>query len=214
MPIKAWSYWYPDVLPHVPGCPNPMVDFQLRRAAQAFFKDTRAWQVTQPLVAVAALQSSVVVLPADSGQELVRIEQAWFDRAPIGPTTADTLDRQFVDDWTLHTGTPNKVYQLTPGTVRLYPLPVAASVTGLKLRLSVRPSDSATGLDDEMAVKFRDDIANGAKAKLMMMNKKSWTDMDMAGIYSAAFDAACGSTSISAARSFGSARKPSNPKWC
>jgi hypothetical protein len=191
-----------------------MVDFQLRRAAQAFFKDTRAWQVTQPLVAVAALQSSVVVLPADSGQELVRIEQAWFDRAPIGPTTADTLDRQFVDDWTLHTGTPNKVYQLTPGTVRLYPLPVAASVTGLKLRLSVRPSDSATGLDDEMAVKFRDDIANGAKAKLMMMNKKSWTDMDMAGIYSAAFDAACGSTSISAARSFGSARKPSNPKWC
>jgi hypothetical protein len=211
---KAWSYWYPDLLTHVPGCPNPLADHELLRAAQAFFKESRSWQDTLPLIPVAVAQASIAITPPDAGQELVRVEQAFYDGLPIGVTTSEVLDSTHADDWTLHTGTPNKIYQLTPGVVRLYPIPVAAATSGLKLRVSLRPSESATGLADEMATKYRDEIHLGAKARLMMYPGKQWTNLDMAAVYSTAFDNVIGRANLSAARSFAAARKPSRPKWC
>jgi hypothetical protein len=211
---KAWSYWYPDLLMHVPGCPIPLAEHELRRTAQAFFKESRAWQDTLPLAPVVAGQDSVTVVFADVGQELVRVEQAFYDGASIGVTTTELLDAGFSDDWTLHYGTPFKIYQITPGVVRLYPIPSADAATGLKLRVSIRPSDLATGLADEMAVKYRDEIHLGAKARLMMYPNKPWTNMEMAAVYASAFDGVIGKANLSAARSFAVARKPANPKWC
>lgn len=211
---KAWSYWYPDLLAHVPGCPIPLAEHELLRAAQAFFKESRAWQDTLPLIPVSAAQAAVTVAFADPGQELVRVEQAFYDGLPIGVTTTEVLDSMFVDDWTLHTGTPSKIYQLTPGVVRLYPIPVADATNGLRLRVSIRPSESATGLADEMAVKYRDEIHMGAKARLMMYPNKPWTNLDMAAVYASSFDGVIGKANLSAARSFAAARKPARPKWC
>lgn len=210
---KAWSYWFPDLRTHVPGCPSAIAAHELRRAAQAFFKSTRAWQVTLPLVPVAANQSSVVVA-TDALAELVRLEQAWYDDKPLQMTTADDLDAAYGTDWNLTTGTPLKLYQLTPGVLRLYPTPLAASAKGLKLRVSQCPSDTATGLDDEMAVKYRDDIHVGAKARLMLYPGKPWNNPAMAGVYAAAFDAMVGKANFDASRSFNGARKRATPKWC
>lgn len=211
---KAWSYWHPDLRPHIPGCPSAVATHELRRAAQAFFKSSRAWQVTLPLVAVTANQSAVTIAFADPLVELVRVEQAWYDGQPMSMTTADDLDAANGSDWNLHTGTPYKLFQLTPGVLRLYPIPTAASTTGLKLRVSQRPSDTATGLDDEMAVKYRDDIHVGAKARLMLYPNKPWSNPSMAGVYASAFDAMVGMANFDAATSFNGARKRATPKWC
>lgn len=211
---KAWSYWYTELLPHLPGCPNMLVDHELRRAAQQFFKETRAWKDDLALIAVSANQSLVPVVFADPGQELVRVEHATYDGITLGVTTTQELDAEHSDDWTLHTGTPSNIYQVTPGVVRLYPIPVSNSVTGLKLRVAIRPSDAATGLADEMAVKYRDDITAGAKSRLMLYPNKPWTNADLAVLNAGAFSGAIGVANLSAARSFGAARKPSRPKWC
>jgi hypothetical protein len=212
--MKAWSYWYPDLMIQLVGCPQPVMDFELRRASQAFFQATRAWQVTLPALAVIAAQEVVPVVLADAGTELIRVEKAWYNGSSITPSTADALDAQFSDDWTLHTGTPDRVYQVTPGDVHLYPIPTEAPTTGLKLRVSVRPSETATGLADDMAIKFRDDIANGAKARLMMYPNVEWSNPQLAMMNMALFDAATGKTNLAAARSFGAARQAASPKWC
>ncbi len=211
---KAWSYWLPDLLPHVAGVPVLIAEHELLRAAQKFFEGSRAWQATLPAAAVAANQSTVTPVFADTGQELVRVEQAWYDGKPLDITTADDLDAELGDDWTTHTGTPSRFLQLTPGVVTLYPVPNAAAATGLKLRVSIKPSDAATGLPDEMAVKFRDGIHIGAKARLMIYKDKPWTDYNAAAGYATAFESSVTSANIDAARSFGSARKPARPKWC
>jgi len=88
------------------------------------------------------------------------------------------------------------------------------ATSGLKLRLIVRPSDTATGLPDDLALRFRDEIHVGAKSRLMLYPGKPWTNPDMAGVYSQAFNALVNQATAAAARAFVQARIPSRPKWC
>lgn len=210
--MKAWSYWYPDVIPHVPDCPAPVVDNELLRAAQAFFTSTRAWQVIlNPIAVTAGL--SVITVPMDATLSLVRVEAAWYDGQKVSLTTAAELDDQFNDDWRLHTGTPDRYLQLEAGVVMLYPVPVANATTGLKLRVAVQPSDTATGVPDEMAAKFWAQIEVGAKGRLMLYPNKPWTNVDLAAAFIQQFNGMVDTTRVSAARSYAGGRIPSRPHW-
>lgn len=211
---KAWSYWFPDLMPHVAGCPAPVAVFELRRAAQELFGRSRAWQVNQAPIAIAALQVSVTVVPDSADLELVRLENAWLDGKSLDVKQPEEMDSSFASDWQTHTGQTTTIVQLTPGTLMLYPKPLAAAVTGLKLRLSVRPSDAAASIPDEMAVAYRDDITAGAKAKLMLYPNVPWSSPDMAVLASGQFNAGASKANLKAARSFGQGRIGSRPKWC
>jgi hypothetical protein len=52
--MSLWSAWLPDVVPHLPECPIPVIEHELRRAAQLFFEGSRAWRIYVPAIAVAA----------------------------------------------------------------------------------------------------------------------------------------------------------------
>jgi hypothetical protein len=212
--MKTWATWYPDLLPHVPGCPQILAEHELKRAAQVLFRRTRAWRVDRAAVAVVAGQESVVIAPTDAGQELVRIEAVWYDGKPLGLVTDEVLDAGYADDWRTHTGTPTDYLQLVPGEIRLHPLPVSDATTGVTARLSVAPSEAATGLPDDLALKFRDEIQVGAKARLMLYPNRPWTNGDLASVYGQAFDNLVGTATAAAARSFAQARIPSRMKWC
>jgi len=212
--VRAWSYWFPDLMPHVPGCPQVLAEHELRRAAQAFFHQTMAWRVDEAPRAVTAGTDEILVAPADTEQELVRVDAVWYDGQRLDPIATETLDEQYHDDWQTQTGFPTKFLQVVPGTVRLYPVPLVDATSGLKLRLIVRPSDTATGLPDDLALRFRDEIHVGAKSRLMLYPGKPWTNPDMAGVYSQAFNALVNQATAAAARAFVQARIPSRPKWC
>ena len=212
--MRAWSTWFPDLLPHVPGCPQVLARHELRRAAQAFFRQTMAWRVTEAPVAVTAGTTEVSVAPSSAQQELVRIDAAWYDGKQIEPVTAEALDDAYVDDWQAHTGTPTKFLQIVPGVVRLYPVPLADAASGLKLRLIVAPSDSSTGLPDDLALKYSDEIHVGAKSRLMLYPGKPWTSPELAGVYGQAFGQLIDRATASAARAYIQARLPSRVKWC
>lgn len=212
--MKAWSSFFADLLPQLPGCPDPLIEHELLRACQTFFEKTRAWQETQALVAVSANQTTFAIAPSDGTQELVRLEKAWLDSKPLGVVSAKFMDDEYGDDWRTHTGAVDRVVQVSPGTGIFYPIPLAASTVGLKLRLSVKPSDTATGIPDEQFAKHKDALACGALARLMAHAKKPWSDQNMAMVKAAVFEAAIGRANVDAARSFGSARVASRPHFC
>lgn len=212
--MQAWASWFPDLLPHVPGCPQVLAEHELRRAAQVLMRRTRAWKVDVPAVAVSAGQDVVTVAPPSADHELVRVEAAWYDGRPLEPTTAEVLDALYADDWRAHTGTPSKYIQIVPGEIRLYPVPVANAVTGLSVRLSVAPSETAAGLPDDIALRFRDEVQVGAKARLMLYPGRPWTNPELAAVYGQAFDSLVGTATAAAARSYSDARIPSRMKWC
>jgi hypothetical protein len=212
--MATWSDWHPDILIHVDGCPSIIVDHELRRAAQRFFGGSRAWKVALNLIAVTAGQEMVAVSPDDTTQEMVRVEAAWYDGNPVDVYSPEEMDSLFNDDWQVHVGAPAAIVQLTPGTVRLYPIPLGASSIGLKLRVSVRPSEDSTGIPDELLVKYRDAISDGAKHKLMLYPNRPWTAPDLAALCGDAFETEIIKARVAASRSFGSGRISSRPRWC
>lgn len=212
--MKAWSSWYPDLAPHVPRCPNPVMAHELRRAAQAFFSATRAWRVDLPVKPVAAGTESVLVQPADASQDLVRIEAAWFDGRQLSPVTPETLDAMHPTAWHEMTGSVEHYLEMEPGQLRLFRIPMADAQQGLKLRLSVTPSETATGLPDDIALRFRDAMHVGAKARLMLYPGKPWSNPELAAVYAQAFTGLIERANVNAARAHVNARIPSRPNWC
>jgi len=185
--MRPWSDWFPDLAPHVPGCPMPLMEHELRRAAQSFFTRTRAWRVDFGPVAVPALTSSVNVTPFDANQRLVDVEALWFDGVLIAPVTPETLDGTAPGDWRQHSGVVRHYWETMPGNVGLYPRPVAAATTGVTARLAVEPSDIASGLPADIATRFFDAISLGARARLMLYPGKPWTNVNLAEAYGKAF---------------------------
>lgn len=212
--MATWDKWFPDVLPQVPGCPTPVVRHELRRAAQALLTATRAWHRNLATLPVAAGQSDVSIAPTDPAQQqIVRIESVWLDGQRLEPVTPDELDGATTDNWGSHTGAPARYLQLSPGTITLYPTPVVNAANGLTVRVSLCPSDSATTIPDDLALRYSDEIQTGARARLMLYPNKPWSNPQLGMAYSQAFDGAIGSESAKAARAQVRGRIASRPTW-
>lgn len=215
--MKAWSTWFVDLAAHVPGCPNILMEHELRRSAQAFFRATRAWKNVEAARPVLAGTSMVPVQPADSTTELVRIEDVYFEGKKLMPTTEALLASYANGPWFLRTGAPEEFMELDAGELTLYPAPSADSTDAgghLRLTLSVAPSDISPGLPDDIATRYRDEIHVGAKARLMVMPGKAWSNPQMAVAYGQAFTAMADRATARAAMGGVAGRIPARPRFC
>lgn len=209
--MRLWTDFFPDLLVHVPGCPQPLAEHELRRAAQAFIGGAGLWSgEVGPLVVMAGDPLVAMVYPA--GSEAVRIEGAWLDGRQIGPVTPESLDAQYSNRWSEMTGTPECYYQPQAGVVRLFPIPEHSA--NLMLRALLRPSDASIGLPDEMGQRWGDAVVAGAKARLMVYPGRTWTNAELAGVYAQAFSAMLDGATALAARAQVRARIPSSIGWC
>lgn len=209
-----WAAFLPDLRPHLPGCPQVMMEHELRRVAQDFFGRTRAWQVVTDPIAVPAGSPDVAIVLPDADTELVRVENAWYDNRVVDVMTSDQLDDYTYTDWRSQEGTPSALLQTTPGSVRLYPSPIAAADIGLRLRVAVRPGESGTGIPDDLYVLYREAIAMGVKSRLMMYPAAPWANPDLSGVNAMGYQREVARATLHAQRSFGKGRIPSRPRWC
>lgn len=213
--MALWSAWLPDVLPHVPNCPVPLVEHELKRSAQVLLEASRIWRIDlDPAAVPAATVMLSPVMDDPDEQELVRIESVLFDGKPLDLRTPEELDAEAGDNWPSHTGVPTAYTLLSPGIVRLYPVPIDAATTGIEFRVSVKPADAATGVPDEIRTKYKEALTAGAKSRLMLYKDKPWTDYNLAGVHASAFESGVAKATLDAARAFGRGRVPSRPKWC
>jgi hypothetical protein len=211
--MAVWADWYGDLLVHAQRCPKLIIKHEIKRAAQEFYTRTRAWSVLTSAHAVAAGQSDVTVV-LGTGLEIARIEDAWLDGRRLDPATVHSMGQGYSDDWTAQTGTPTHAVLLTPGIVRLFPTPTGDAATGLKLRVSVRPSDGATGIPDDLFAAHRLAIAYGARSALMAYAGRPWSNEKMAGVWASAFGEAIATAASAANRGHQQARPRTRIAWC
>ncbi|HEX4843198.1 MAG TPA: hypothetical protein VFV57_05965 [Limnobacter sp.] len=216
--MKLWSAWTRDVAPHVSQCPATVIEFEIRNAAQTFFRGSRAWREVTGYFPVTAGQQTVLVEPSDPTHELVELDSSFvmLDNKRLPPITPEQLDSLYTEDWTTLTGMPDNHYCLTPNQVSLFRIPSQNAINGLKARISITVSDTATGLPDEIANRFWDAIVVGARARLMLYKNSAWYDADMAAMYGNAFSAAIDDARLDAAQAYSGARivARSTSKWC
>lgn len=211
--MAALASLLPDIQPDVAGCPAITIRHELLRAAQDFFRRSRAWRVRTAALAVAANQASVTIV-LSAGQEPVRAEEAYLDGRHIFPATDADLSAANSGDWQSATGTPRNFMQLMPGSVRLYPVPAAAATTGLVLEVSVAPADAATTIPDDLLIEHRNVLISGALASLFLQPKRSWSDPALGAYHRDIFETAVSVANYKRARAGGAGRIASRAGWC
>lgn len=200
-----------DLMPGLPGISANIVLHEVRRAAQDFLTQTRAWQETLDTFIAPAGESQIELIPDSNGAEIVRIESAWSGSKQLLSVPLKRLDN-FIADWNSQSGDPEWVTQLTPTVIRLFPTP-NQDVT-LRFRVSLRPSDTATALPSELMAQYTPALIAGAKGRLLMMGKKPWSNPPLGALFVAQFEKLVADTHYQSALSFGQGRVRARPSFC
>jgi hypothetical protein len=198
--MKAWSNFLKDVLVHVPGCPEPVAEHALLRAAQEFFETTRVWKLWLPDIITAA-DTTEYPMFLESKSELVRLERATLNGRPIRTRTVDELP----DDWQTYTsGIEDGVH--TTDRKNLVLLPSQEADLVLKVEASMKPANDATGVEDHFFDLYVLQIAAGAVAGLKEHTGKTYSDADGALTWRMRFDEHMSVTDFQRFRGYSSAR--------
>lgn len=184
--MRTWDAFFADVLPDVLGCPEPTAERHILRAARRFCEKTGVWR--QDLDRITTRDGkSIYDLPLPTGGEVVRIlggSLAGCDIDVAGADDSTTAQRR------RGTGGRNRVLSRDGFSVVLLPTPAADQE--LFLEAWLQPSQSATGLPNAIADKYLSEIAGGALATLLLVNKAPWANPGLADRKERDFAAAIG----------------------
>lgn len=199
--MALWSDWTADVAIDVPGCPDPTIERAVRRAVILFLERTHwlartAAPIDIPSGAAARTFGSPLI---GAGERVLRIQQAWINDKQI-PVVSPSEISDELPDWKTATGTPQYIVQERPDQYWVVPAATAIMTAALRLKISVAPTEAAADVDDIVLIRWRDAIAAGAKARLLAMPGKQWSDNDKAAVNAAAFESGVGDAVVAALR--------------
>jgi len=194
--MKAWSLFYPDVLPDLPQAPWPIVDHYLRNAAIEFCERSKCNVVRLTDLDSVAEQMSYAITLAEN-TELVEINSVRYLGEKLDAAAPVFLERKY-DDWETEVGTPEYYTQADTLNVMLVPAPADANTAGIRIRAAVKPGPAATGVDDWLFSEYRLAICAGAKAKMMAELSKPWSNPDLVALNQGIFDGAIEAATVRA----------------
>lgn len=182
MMMRDLEDFLPHVIPFAPGCPEPTAISALRDAAMEFCRETRLWRSDDEFQ-VSPGSCDVICVPA--GAQLVEIEHATFDGAPLTPKAVADLDREY-PSWREETDTttlPSYLTQLSLDTVTVVP----AGTGTLRLYTILTLSDEADSAPGWLFQKYAKVIAAGALKEILMLPGQPFFNADLAAGFSSRF---------------------------
>lgn len=204
--MAALSALYPDILPYVPGCPDPMLDQEIRRAAREFFERARAWDDwLASITTLANVRSYTITAPTDA--EVYRVKKATLDGQPL---PVEIWREQDTEPETVE-GVDKRVVTHDRRVLVLARNPAAGQV--LKVQVALMPTRSAATIPDALLDQYGDAIAEGAKYRLMRVPGPLHKPKE-AEEARALFERAIGSASHAAYRGQTDITPRAQPKWC
>lgn len=157
-----WSDLYQDILPHVPGCPEPLLDDAIRRAAVQFCRESHIWieQISNVYVFKNVTRYS---LDIPEGSEVIALSN-------------------------IETESGNGEIQWP--SVNVYGLMTFKSMTTnatLSVWVVLMPSQDATGLPDRIGLHYREALIEGALAILQAIPGRDWSAPNFVQMHKMAF---------------------------
>jgi hypothetical protein len=182
--MAALSAFYPEIELQVPSAPRPVIDHAIRNACIEFADRSKILQVTtDPQDLAANVADYDLDLPP--GTQLVKVMNAWInDEPPLSILTPEQVYEADALYGTGTPGTPRAAFVRTPESsiLTLAPRPGANATAALRVRLSYKPSRTASAVDDTLFNNWYEDICAGALARLRMIPNKVWSNPTQAGI--------------------------------
>lgn len=180
----------PEVRPFAPGVPDPVAIKHLRNAAIEFCERTKLWKWEDDYDMP---QTNCEQIMTPSSSTIFDIEKVVFEGRDLRPVGTVDLDR-LSPGWRTQeqNGMPEFVTQVEQNTLRLVP----AMAGHLYLCLRLKPSKDALEVPDFIDTEYRECIAWGALARILMVPGQSYTSPDTAQYYLQRFENKVGSLNV------------------
>jgi len=171
MATVLWADIHPLILPDVPGCPTPTVDTALAATAADFCARTHVWRETldfdyaisgipdYDITGTAVIES--VLWATLAGDDLKHIDPRYLDKSKL------------TDE-----GKPNAFWVVNDTAIRLFPIPDAKY--RLDVTVALKPSRTATGIEDWIYESYVEPIVSGAIWRLARTPGKAWSNPEIA----------------------------------
>lgn len=197
------------------SAPMPRVLHALAQAGRDFFRLSRTWTITAPPTPLWAGQKTYA-LPIPDGADLCGVTEVRYAGRKLDPVTPDQLSgdweamRGFPGAYTMAVPVEpmqdyvDPRYFLDPldyiapepdefavdgeyKAIRLVPFPSEENGSMLRVRFTVAPTLTATGVPDSLGNRYQDALIAGAKAGLLSDAGKPWSDPRTAAIFAGEF---------------------------
>ena len=161
-----------DILPYVPGCPDSLIETNLRSATIELCEKSRAYTFDlDPITTVSGIYEYEFDQP--TGTDVHQILLATYDGHDLDPISPRSLELNY-PDWRDRGGTPTVYLQKTPDTFWLVPVP--NSNKQLIMTVALKPTRTTTSINTEFSDTYRDAILYGTVYRLLRIPQKAWTD--------------------------------------
>jgi hypothetical protein len=184
----AWKDFLPLVLPHAPGCPEPVALGAVRLAAAEFCERTLAWRSDLDPVSVVAGRNEYS-LAAPAGASVAMVLGAALDGTRLTPATEPELAEEFPFWESLEADRPGRFLLPTPGRIRLVPTPTRSWADGLVVSVALKPRFSSSQAEDFLYDDHLETLAHGARARLLAMPGRTWSGTELSLHYDRQFRA-------------------------
>lgn len=183
--MKTLDTFMSRILPNVMTCPEITAQEALLDAAIEFCEKTLILRQTlDPLdTEVGTLEYELFSLSTQ--ESVVYPLQVWFKGQLLEPIAADRIAsvqafRTDVSGYTNIQAPPSQYFWVEPNTLGVYPIPDTSENNVLTVRAAVRPTRSATALNDVLYDNWIDAMAAGTLARLHQMKDQPWASSDRA----------------------------------
>ena len=175
-----------DVMPDLNGCSTDMATNALRNTCIELYQ--KSWIKTlsvSPITVVAGTAAYALTPPTN--MQIVGIKEVYFNGTSLN-AIAGTEATNASHDWNTDVGEVNGYMFLDGSTLRLYRSPTVNGV--LNVVMALAPTRSSTEIDTYVYDLYSEAIAAGAKARLMAIPHKPYSDAGTGITYRAQFAAA------------------------
>lgn len=176
---RTWDEFLPLVLPDVPGCPEALALAAIRRGANELCRSAYVWiQDLGPLDVISG--QAEYACPAPSGAVPVITLGLTINGLPLRAATVEELDLNHPGWSGLIATRPLRFLVPALGKVRLVPEPSKTLESALVVRMVLAPAHDAVAAEDLIFEQWAVAIAHAAKAELMLVPGKPWTQPQLA----------------------------------
>lgn len=181
--MTAHTAFLDYVMPHVQGCTNELALHEIKNTIIDFCEKSLILQADQdPATVIAGINNYDLEPPKD--RLVVKILRAWYKAVPLEAVAPDAVNTSAVynpnSGAAISKADPRWYIQKDPRTYTLYPIPKDTARLALTMRIALKPTRSATSIDDMIFEEYAEIIGHGAIARLAISPGKPYTNLELA----------------------------------
>lgn len=183
--MTPFNKWLDNVMVDCNGCPKEMAIKHIREAAIAFCEQARVLiKTVQPAEVLDGLPVTIV-LPED--YDVARVQLVTYCGREVTVKTKAELHFNS-HDFEQQCDTPKHYYQQQIDQLILYPAPANVNKDKLFIDVAVKPARDASEIEDWFYSTHYEAIAHGAKARLMEIPEKPYSNPNLAAYHMSKFN--------------------------